>query len=65
MKIREGVAQDRRVSVEDREMQHGRKSKSKRFSGYKRHITTDLDSDLILAGAITTASRPRTRPRRS
>src|SRR5512144_1477471 len=37
VKIREGVAPDRRVSVEDREMRHGRKSKSKRFNGYKRH----------------------------
>jgi len=58
VKIREGVAEDRRVSVEDREMRHGRKSKSKRFNGYKRHIATDLDTDLILAGAITPANRP-------
>jgi len=58
VKIREGVAPDRRVSVEDREMRHGRKSKSKRFNGYKRHIATDLDSDLILACAITPANRP-------
>ncbi len=58
VKIREGVAADRRVSVEDRDMRHGRKSKSKRFNGYKRHIATDLDSDLILAGAITPANRP-------
>ncbi len=57
-KIREGVAADRRVSVEDREMRHGRKSKTKRFNGYKRHIATDLDSGLILAGAITPANRP-------
>jgi hypothetical protein len=58
VKIREGVAPDRRVSVEDREMRHGRKSKSKRFNGCKRHIATDLDTDLILAGAITPANRP-------
>jgi hypothetical protein len=58
VRIREGVAPDRRVSVEDREMRHGRKSKSKRFNGYKRHIATDLDSDLILAGAVTPANRP-------
>jgi hypothetical protein len=38
MKIREGVAEDRRVSVEDAEMRHGRKSKTKRFNGYKRHV---------------------------
>ena len=58
MKIREGVAEDRRVSVEDSEMRHGRKSKTKRFNGYKRHIATDLDSGLILSGAITPANRP-------
>jgi hypothetical protein len=57
-KIREGVALDRRVSVEDPEMRHGRKSKTKRFNGFKRHIATDLDSGLILSGAITPANRP-------
>ncbi len=57
-KIREGVAEDRRVSVEDPEMRHGRKSKTKRFNGFKRHIATDLDSGLILSGAITPANRP-------
>jgi hypothetical protein len=39
-------------------MRHGRKSKSKRFNGYKRHIAADLDSDLILACAVTPANRP-------
>ena len=57
-RIRDGVAEDRRVSVEDKDMRHGRKSKSKRFNGYKRHIATDLDTDLILACAITPANRP-------
>lgn len=57
-RIREGVAADRRVSVHDGEMRHGRKSKSKRFNGHKRHIATHLDADLILACAITPANRP-------
>jgi len=57
-RIRQGVASDRRVSVEDGEMRHGRKSKSKRFNGYKRHIAADLDTDLILACAVTPANRP-------
>ena len=57
-RIRHGVAAERRVSVEDGEMRHGRKSKSKRFNGYKRHIAADLDSDLILACALTPANRP-------
>ena len=33
VRIRQGVAADRRVSIEDAEMRHGRKSKSKRFNG--------------------------------
>lgn len=56
--ILQGVAEDRRVSVEDPDMRHGRKSKSKRFNGYKEHIATDLDSGLIHACAVTPANRP-------
>ncbi len=56
--LRQGVASDRRISIEDAEMRHGRKSKSKRFNGYKEHLAADLDSDLILACAITPANRP-------
>lgn len=57
-KIREGVAKDRLVSLSDPEMRHGRKSKSRAFNGYKRHIATDLTTNLILAAAITPANRP-------
>lgn len=57
-RIRVGVAADRRVSVEDGEMRHGRKSKSKRFNGYKRHIAIDLDTELVLACSVTPANRP-------
>lgn len=56
--IRRGVAEDRRVSIEDADMRHGRKSKSKRFNGYKQHVAVDLDSNLILACAVTPANRP-------
>src|SRR5215204_3125027 len=57
-RIREGVAEDRRVSIADHEMRHGRKSKSKRFNGFKRHVAADVDRGLILACAITPANRP-------
>jgi hypothetical protein len=39
-------------------MRHGRKSKSKRFDGYKEHIARDLDLPLIAACAVTAANRP-------
>lgn len=58
MRIIEGVAKDRRISVEDGDMRHGRKSKSKRIDGYKRHVATDLGSKAILACAVTPANQP-------
>jgi hypothetical protein len=58
VRIRQGVAPDRRVSIEDKDMRHGRKSKSKRFNGFKRHLARDLRSGLILACAMTPANRP-------
>ena len=57
-RIRHGVAPDRRISIEDAEMRHGRKSKSKRFDGYKEHIARDLDSPAIVACAVTPANQP-------
>jgi hypothetical protein len=56
--LREGVAENRRVSIHESEMRHGRKSKTKRFNGYKQHIVNDLDTELILACAMTPANRP-------
>jgi hypothetical protein len=41
MRIKRGVAKDRLVSVVDGDMRHGRKSKSKLFNGYKRHVARD------------------------
>ena len=58
LRIVEGVAEDRQISVEDPEMRHGRKSKSKRIDGYKRHIARDLDFDAIVAATSTPANKP-------
>ena len=56
-RVREGVAPDRRVSIEDPDMRHGRKNKNKVFNGYKQHLSTDLDTDLILSAALLPANR--------
>jgi transposase len=56
--LRRGVARDRRVSVEDGQMRHGRKSRSVLFDGYKRHVLRDLDTGLIPAVGITPANAP-------
>jgi hypothetical protein len=58
VRIRRAVAEDRRVSVEDSEMRHGRKSQSKRFNGFKQHIAAEVDMDLIVACTVTPANRP-------
>jgi Transposase DDE domain/Transposase domain (DUF772) len=56
--VRRGVAPDRRISIEDAEMRHGRKSRSHRFDGYKRHVLRDLDAGVIRAVGITAANVP-------
>ena len=56
--LRRGVAKDRRISVEDGQMRHGRKSRSVLFDGYKRHVLTDLDTGLVTAVGITPANAP-------
>lgn len=56
--IRRGVATDRVVSVVDPDMRHGRKSASRRVDGYKSHLITDHDSELILGVAVTAANHP-------
>jgi transposase len=56
--LRRGVAKDRRISVEDPRMRHGRKSRSVLFDGYKRHVLRDLDTGLVPAVGITPANAP-------
>src|SRR5919109_562377 len=56
--LRQGVAEDRRISVEDGEMRHGRKSRSLLIDGYKRHVLRDLDSRLVVAVGVTPANVP-------
>jgi hypothetical protein len=51
-----GVAKDRRINIEDSEMRHGRKSRSVRVDGYKRHVLHDLDTGLIRAIGIMPAN---------
>lgn len=56
-RIRDGVEKDRRISVEDPDMRHGRKSKTKAFNGYKRHLAIALDlGGLVLAADVRPAN---------
>lgn len=56
VRIRRGGA-NRRISVSDPDMRHGRKSKTKLFSGYKRHASVDADlAPLIVGVAVVPAN---------
>ena len=58
-RISRGVARNRRVSIHDPDMRHGRKSKSKIFNGFKRHLSVNISgSPFVLAVALTAANRP-------
>jgi transposase len=57
-RLRRGVARERRISVEDPEMRHGRKSQAQRVDGYKRHVLRDLDSGVLRAVGVTPANAP-------
>ncbi len=54
--LRRGVSRDRRISVEDAQMRHGRKSRRVRIDGYKRHVLHDLESGLVRAVGVTAAN---------
>lgn len=59
-RIREGVAEDRVISIGDPEMRHGRKSRSKTINGFKRHIVTA--NRIILGTAVEPANRREHEP---
>src|SRR6266568_2284322 len=56
--LRQGVAKERRIAIEDAQMRHGRKSRSIRVDGYKRHVLRDLETGLVRAVGLTAANAP-------
>lgn len=57
-RVRRGVARDRRISISDPDMRHGRKSRSRVINGFKRHLALDLDTGLILGATVRPANQP-------
>jgi hypothetical protein len=53
-RIKQGVAPDRIISLSDVQMRHGRKSRTKLFNGYKRHVA--VANGLVLATAVEPAN---------
>jgi hypothetical protein len=52
------VAPDRRISIEEPDMRHGRKSSAKTFNGFKEHFAVDLDSQVIREVVVRPANEP-------
>lgn len=57
-RIRRGVAPDRMPSLGDPAMRHGRKTKVRTFTGFKRHVITALDADVIVDALVRPANEP-------
>src|SRR2546426_672311 len=57
-RIKKQVAPDRRISLEDQDMRHGRKSSAKTFNGFKEHFAVDLDSKVTREVVIRPANEP-------
>jgi hypothetical protein len=57
-RIRRGVAADRMPSLGDPEMRHGRKTRTRLFTGYKRHVLKLVDADVIVGAMVRPANEP-------
>src|SRR6266581_5478988 len=57
-RIKKHVAPDRRISLEDKDMRHGRKSSAKTFNGFKEHFAVDLDSTVPREVVVRPANEP-------
>lgn len=56
-RIARRVAKDRIISTVDPEARHGHKTSAHSFDGYKGHIATDPDSELVTATTVTAGNR--------
>ncbi len=57
-RIKKAVAPDHRISSEDKEMRHGRKSSAKTFNGFKEHFAVDVDSKVTRDVVVRPANEP-------
>jgi len=55
-RIRRGVAADRMPSLGDPEMRHGRKTRTRPFNGYKRHVLKLLGPNVIVGALVRPAN---------
>ena len=55
--LRDGVAKDRIISVEDSQMRHGHKTSRGKFNGHKGHIMMDEASEIITNVEVTAGNQ--------
>jgi hypothetical protein len=60
--LRQGVAEDRLISVHDPEMRRGHKTQSEPFEGFKFHHTVDIEHGFVLATDVTSANTHDSEP---
>lgn len=56
--LRQGVAKDRVISVEDPEMRHGHKTSKGKFNGHKAQVMMDEASEIVTNVDVTPGNRP-------
>ena len=57
-RLTQPVAPDRRLSIEDKDRRHGRKSSAKTFNGFPEHFAVDVDSKVIREVVVRPANEP-------
>ena len=57
-RLKQHVAPDRRISIEDKDIRHGRKSSATTFNGFKEHFAVDFDSKVIREVVVRPANEP-------
>src|SRR5206468_3573553 len=57
-RLKKHVAPDRRISIEDHDMRHGRKSSAKTFNGFQEHCAVDVDSQVTREVVVRPANEP-------
>ena len=57
-RIKQHVAADRRIAIEDHDMRHGRKSSAKTFNGFQEHFAVDVDSTVTREVVVRPANEP-------
>jgi hypothetical protein len=57
-RIKKRVAPDRRISLEEKDLRHGRKSSAKTFHGFQEHLAVALDSTVTREVVVRLAHEP-------